>query len=48
MGTLAYALWWLANRPTDTFPYNVIVFCVLLSLDVQTWLRWWMFRRSGR
>ena len=48
MGTLAYALWWLAHRPQDTFPYDAIVYCLLLSLDASTWLRYYIWRRSCR
>ena len=48
MGSLVYALWWLSTRPEDTFAYDRIVFCVLLSLDGWVWHREWLFRRSGR
>ena len=48
MGALAYGLWWLAHRPHDTFPYDALALCALLSLDASTWLRWWIWRRSFR
>ena len=48
MGTFVYALWWLANRQYDTFPHDAIVLSVLLSLDAQTLVRWWLWKHSGR
>ena len=47
MGSLVYALWWLANRP-GTFQHDWIIFSLLLSLDSQTWFRLWLWRCSRR
>ena len=46
MGSLLYALWWLVNRPTN-FDYDVVVVCLLLSLDSATLLRWAIWRRGS-
>lgn len=29
-------------------PYDAYWFTILLSLDTQTLLRWWLWKRSGR
>ena len=47
MGSLLYALWWWAH-PDSPFAYDHVVFCTLVSLDAQTWLRVWLWHQARR
>jgi len=46
MGCLLFLL--LHALKELNFQYDVYVFCLLLSLDANTILRWWLWTRAGR
>ena len=48
VATLLYLLKWFATGHGESFPYDTAIFCLLLALDTNTLVRWWMFQRSGR
>ena len=47
MGSLLYLAWRLYNGRYDNFPYDWPILCLLLSLDCQTLLRWFIWRRGN-
>ena len=46
MGSLCYLAWCLWNRRYDANAYDLPILCLLLSLDAQTLLRWWVYRHD--
>ena len=46
MATLLFLLAWMGGRCNS--PYDVYWGALLVALDANTVVRWWMFQRSGR
>lgn len=46
MGCLLYTLYTYLHSPNN-FPYDTAIFCLLLSLDTQSILRFWLWKKGS-